>query len=61
MACRMFGVKPLSVPLLVYYQFDPWEQTSLNFESKYNNFDWEKCILKCRLQIVGNFVSASMC
>ena len=31
MACRLFGAKPLSEPMLEYCQFDPWEQTSVKF------------------------------
>ena len=31
MACRLFGAKPLSEPMLEYYQLDPWEQTSVKF------------------------------
>ena len=27
MACRLFGAKPLSEPMLDYHQLDPWEQT----------------------------------
>ena len=30
-ACRLFGAKPLSEPVLVHCQLDPWEQTSVNF------------------------------
>ena len=29
MACRLFGVKPLSEPMLNYHQLDPWVQTSV--------------------------------
>ena len=35
MACRLFGAKPLSEPMLDYWQLDPWEEISLKFESKY--------------------------
>ena len=27
MACRLFGAKPLSKPMLGYHQMDPWQQT----------------------------------
>ena len=50
MACRLFGAKPLSEPMLSYCQFPPWEQ----------NFHSRKCISKRRLQYCGHFVSASM-
>ena len=33
MACRLFGAKPLPEPMLAYCQLDPWEQTSVKFES----------------------------
>ena len=50
MACRLFGAKPLSEPMLSYCQFPPWEQ----------HFHSRKCISKRRLQYCGHFVSASM-
>ena len=31
MACRLFGAKPLSEPMLGYYQLDPHKQTSMKF------------------------------
>ena len=34
-ACRLFGTKPLSKPILGYCQLDPYEQTSVKFQSKY--------------------------
>ena len=36
MACRLFGAKPLSEPMLAYCQLDSWEQISVKFE-------WESC------------------
>ena len=33
MACRLSGAKPLPEPMLPYCQLDPWEQTSVEFES----------------------------
>ena len=33
MACRLVFAKPLSDPMLVYYQLVPWELTSVKFES----------------------------
>ena len=32
MACRLFGAKPLSEPMLEYRQLGPWEQVSVKFE-----------------------------
>ena len=30
MACRLFGAKPLSEPIVDYYQLDPWNKFSEN-------------------------------
>ena len=38
MACRLFGAKPSSKPVLGYCQFDPEEQTLVKFKSKYEIF-----------------------
>ena len=38
MACRLFGAKPLSKPMMSYCQLDPREQTSMKFQSKYKTF-----------------------
>ena len=35
--CR-FGAKSLREPVKIYCQFDPWEQTSVKFQSKYKIF-----------------------
>ena len=35
MACRLVGAKPLPEPLPTYCQLDPWEHTSVKFESKH--------------------------
>ena len=48
MACRLFGVKPLPEPMLVYCQLDSWEQTWVRCESKYKTFHSWKCISKWR-------------
>ena len=34
MACRLFGAKPIPEPIRPCCQLDPWEQTSMQFESK---------------------------
>ena len=44
MACRLFGAKPLSEPMLEYCQLDPWEQTSVKFYSNLKHFHSRKCI-----------------
>ena len=53
LACRLFGAKSLSERVLAYCQFDPWDQTTVKFESKYKTFHsrnaFEKnCLLKWR-------------
>ena len=49
MACRLFGTKPLSEPMLVCCQLDSWEQFSIKFESEFYHFHSRKCIQSCRL------------
>ena len=61
MACRLFGTKPLSKPMLAYCQLDPWEHISVNFKSKHSDFHWRKLVSKYPLQNGGHFVSAWMC
>ena len=61
MACRLFGAKPLSEPMLDYCKLDTCEHISTKFLSKYNNFHRRKRIWKCRLENGGHVVSASMC
>ena len=56
MAWCLTGDKPLSEPMLTYCQFDPWEQTSAKFESKYKRFHWWKCIWKCLMWNGDDFV-----
>ena len=60
MACRLFGAKPLSKPMLCQCQLDPKEQTSVKFQSKYKTFHSRKCIWKYRLRIGGHFVQGEM-
>ena len=47
MTCNLYGTKPLPEPILTYYQLNPQEHTSVNFQSKYKSFHWTKCIWKC--------------
>ena len=35
MACRLYGAEPLSKPMMGYCELDPYEQTSVKFQSKY--------------------------
>ena len=46
--------------MLEYCQLDPWEQTSVKFQSKFQHFHSRKCVWMCRLRNGGHFVSASM-
>ena len=41
-----FGWWPLPEPMLPYCQLNPWEQFSIKFESKCQNFVSRKCVLK---------------
>ena len=60
MACRLFGAKPLPKPMLTYCQFDPYVQTSVKLEPKYEVFHSWKCIRKDRLWNGGHFVQGEM-
>ena len=51
MACRLFGAKPLSEPMLPCYQLDPNEHIPMKFYLKFKRFLWRKCIEKCRLSV----------
>ena len=53
MACHLFCAKPLSKPMLVYCQLDPYKQISVKFQSKYKSFRWRKCIWKYRFRNPG--------
>ena len=44
MACRLFGAKPLSKPMLGYCQLHPYKQTSVNIVTKYKTFYSSKYI-----------------
>ena len=46
MACGLSGTKLFPDPMLPYCQLDPWEQTSVKFESKWKNFSFMKMPLK---------------
>ena len=45
----------LAEPKLAHCWLDPWEQMSMKFESKYNNFHTRKCMWKCQMQNGGYF------
>ena len=50
MASFLFGTKQLSKPMLVYCLLDPYEQTSMKFQSKYKASHSWKCLWKYILQ-----------
>ena len=56
MVCRLFGAKPLSKPM----PLDPYEQTSVKFQSKYIFFHSWKCIWKYCLQNSSHLVQGDM-
>ena len=60
MACRPFGAKLSSKPMLGYCQLDPSEQTSVKFQSKYQTLHSQKCIWIYRLRNGGHFVQGEM-
>ena len=61
MACSLISESPLSKPMLLYCQLDPWEQISLKFELKSQHFHSRKCIWKCCLQILAAILSPPQC
>ena len=60
MAWCLFGPKPWSEAILAYYQLGLEEQTSLKFESKYQDFQPRKSIWVHRLQMAA-MLSRSQC
>ena len=56
MACRLFGAKPLSKPMLGDCQLDTYVQTWMQFYSKYKTFHSPKCIWKYCLRNDGYYV-----
>ena len=62
MACRRFGAKPLSEPMLPYFQLNTKEHILMKFYSKFEILNSGTCTSnECRLWNGGHFVSASMC
>ena len=59
-ACRLFGAKPLSEPILMNRWLAHWEQILVKFELKCNNFHTRDLIWKCHVQIGGHFVSSQV-
>ena len=61
MACRPVGAKPLSEAMMEYCQLDPYEQTSMKFQSRCSfadknlreNVVWKIAAIMYRLQCVN--------
>ena len=60
MACRLFGVKPLSKPMLGYCQLDRQEQTSVKFETEFIIFIQENVFEYVVCQNGGHFVQGEL-
>ena len=60
MACRLFGVKPLSKPILGYCQLAPSGQTSVKIYSQFKTFQSRRCICKYQLRYDIHFVQGEM-
>ena len=60
MACRLFGTKPLSEPMMTYCQFDHKEHISMKHYLKFRSFHSRKCIWKDCLRNGGHFVKGEM-
>ena len=56
MVCSLLGAKPLSKPVLDYWQLDHEEQTLVTFKSKYKMYTFENASEKYRLPNGGHFV-----
>ena len=56
MACRLFGAKPLSEPMLDYCQLDPKEHTSVKFQLKFEVFPFKNAFGNAVCQNAGHFV-----
>ena len=60
MALCLSGAKPLHKPMLPYHQLDPWEQTSVNFKSKWKTFHSRKCLWNYCLRKGNHFVQGKI-
>ena len=54
---KVNGTKPLSEPMPVYCQLDPWVQTLVKSKATFVHFHSGKCIWKRRLRNGSHFVS----
>ena len=60
MACRLFGGKPLSEPMLIYRQLGLWEQTSVKSNVNKNIFIHENAFENVVWENGGHFVQGEM-
>ena len=51
-ACRLFGAKSSHNSMMASYQLGPCEQTSVKFESKFNNFQESEFENVCKMAII---------
>ena len=57
MACRLFGAKPFSEPMMYYCQLDKLQSNCIkNYNIFIKKNVWKRCLENC-----SHFVSASMC
>ena len=56
MTCRLFGAKPLSEPMVVYYELLPWKQTSVNFEKDHHDDVIKWKIFRVTGHLCGEFI-----
>ena len=54
MACRLFSAKPLSKPMLPYFQLDPKEHISVTFRLKFKSFIQENALenIVCEMEAI---------
>ena len=57
MACRLFGAKPLSAPMLAFCQLDYWKQISEKFEIGIRSLSLKKMHLKMSSARMGAILS----
>ena len=62
MTCRLFGVKPLPKPSLIYFllTIGPLEANLSETRNKIQTFHSGKCILKCRLRNDDHYIQGKM-
>ena len=62
MAYHQFGTKPLPEPMKTCYWFDPWEQTLIKFESKFNHLHSEnnRDLHQVVLHLLSEFGASSL-